>query len=268
VVGGRRRDLALFEGPRIVQELFRYHAQSPNFGSVHSVFFDESLGKEDRDSLARMAPAGTPVAISRTGLRGDAKSCQGVLALAEIPHRKDEKSAGAVGFLRSTVPLGGAAILSLLTDPSNLGALVRVAEACGVSSIVQHGGCWPLAPRAVRASAGSILRVPVFHSTESKDPLGLLAEGELGGWDVYAASPRGQGPRQVSWVDWQAAESRRTILIIGAEAEGLGPRFASHSAITHHVTAPMMGHVESLNAVTSAAILLHPRVKDQHGMIF
>ena len=91
---------------------------------------------------------------------GDADTHQGVLLIAARPSHR----------LEAIIPAEGAALLVVtvgVQDPGNLGALVRIAEAAGACGLASIEGADPCGPKAARASAGSIFRLPVARLTGS-----------------------------------------------------------------------------------------------------
>jgi TrmH family RNA methyltransferase len=132
-------------------------------------------------------------------------------------------------------------------DPGNLGALMRVAEAGGVTGIIVAGeSANPFAWKAVRGSMGSVLRLPVARSVSTDAVMQDLRKTRT---KVIAAVPRdGWDPDAVDW-------SGRIALMLGGEGPGLDPEIAA--AADERVTVPMEAPVESLNVAASAAIVIY-----------
>jgi TrmH family RNA methyltransferase len=132
-------------------------------------------------------------------------------------------------------------------DPGNLGALMRVAEAGGVTGIIVAGeSANPFAWKAVRGSMGSVLRLPVARSVSTDAVMQDLRKTRT---KVIAAVPRdGWDPDAVDW-------SGRIALMLGGEGPGLNPELAA--AADERVTVPMEAPVESLNVAASAAIVIY-----------
>jgi TrmH family RNA methyltransferase len=132
-------------------------------------------------------------------------------------------------------------------DPGNLGALMRVAEAGGVTGMIVAGDAAnPFSWKAVRGSMGSALRLPV-----ARDPSmdAVMREIKKSQTKVIAAVPRaGHDPDAVDW-------SGRIALLLGGEGQGLTA--AALEATDERVTVPMEPPVESLNVAASAAILIY-----------
>jgi|SRR5271157_1298232 len=146
---------------------------------------------------------------------------------------------------------GRALVVALdgMQDPGNAGAILRAAEAFGATGAVfLKGSVSPYNPKTLRASAGSLFRVPFLHGM---DATALLAGFQQNQVRLYAAVPAGEGkaPRSPAGCDFTA----NCALIIGNEARGVGPELR---AAALDVSIPTAG-VESLNAAVAAGILLY-----------
>jgi TrmH family RNA methyltransferase len=136
-------------------------------------------------------------------------------------------------------------ILDGLQDPGNAGAIVRSAEAFGATGMLfLKGAVSPYNPKTLRASAGSVFRVPLVHGLDPALARAALEQRRL---DVYAAAPSGQ--KKLSDVDL----TRRAAIIIGSEGHGVSETLRS-AALDLRI--PTAG-VESLNAAMAAAVILY-----------
>jgi RNA methyltransferase, TrmH family len=227
-------DLALLEGPHLVAEALAAGLPLEEILATPP-FLDSAEGRR----LARSLPA-VPLEVSPELLEDltDADSPRGILAVAHLPRSGVE-----------TLPIrSGRPYLYLdgLQDPGNLGALARVAEAAGAAGLVLSPGCaHPNHPRALRASAGSLLRLP----------LALGAEPEALDERLAPARPRWAAlvPRDGETL-YRAPLEGTLILAVGAEGPGLSPALLSR--IDLKLTIPMEPAVESLNATVAAALVL------------
>jgi TrmH family RNA methyltransferase len=130
-------------------------------------------------------------------------------------------------------------------DPGNAGAVIRVADAAGADAVVCCDGTVdPFNPKTVRASAGSVLHIPVVVAGSAADTLDTL--GRFGLVRMAAVS-RGGSP--YTGVDLTA----RLALVLGNEANGIAPEL--EGLLDARVTVPMAGGAESLNVATAAAVL-------------
>lgn len=168
----------------------------------------------------------------------DADSPHGVLAVARFPRS---------GSAALPVHMGGVYLyLDGLQDPGNLGALARVAEASGATALaLSPGTVHPNHPRALRASAGSLLRIPVAVGARIEDLDQRLAP----------ARPRWMAldPRDGVGL-WQASLDGTLVLVLGAEGPGLSSALLGRADL--RLTIPIEPPVESLNATVAAALVL------------
>jgi TrmH family RNA methyltransferase len=138
-----------------------------------------------------------------------------------------------------------AVILDGIQDPGNAGAIVRAAEAFGASGVVfLKGSVNPHNPKCLRASAGSLFRLPAVSGVAEPD---LLAGLERTGVRLFAASPRADRP--AGRADLTAA----CAIAVGAEGRGVSPDLAARA---DHIRIPTTG-VESLNAAVATGVLLY-----------
>jgi len=149
-------------------------------------------------------------------------------------------------------------VLDGLHDPGNAGTIVRAAEAFGGTGILfLKGTVSPHNPKTLRASAGSLFRVPFLHGIDSAAARAALQQDQI---ELFAAVPvrarlQEPPPGSTKSVPSLAATdlTGRCGLIIGNEAHGVSGVWRSAAA---HISIPTMG-VESLNAAVAASILLY-----------
>ncbi len=130
-------------------------------------------------------------------------------------------------------------------DPGNAGAVIRCADASGADAVICcEGTVDPFNPKTVRASAGSVLHMPVVAGGDAVEVLEILGARHLTRW---AASAHGGTP--VADVDLGAP----LALVLGNESSGLPSILGGH--VDGAITIPMVGRAESLNVSTAAAVL-------------
>lgn len=138
--------------------------------------------------------------------------------------------------LTATEPQG-LEIICPLGDPSNLGALARSAVAFGASRLIlTEESCNPFHPKAIKASAGAILKIPLSK-------VGSLADFVSGNDEVFALDMKGENVGQFKW-------PKNLRLVLGEE----GPGFSGMKGLKK-LSVPSRG-VESLNATVAASIAL------------
>ena len=153
--------------------------------------------------------------------------------VSTLPH-----PARAIGvFRRGDLPADEARPVALslwrLADPGNVGTLIRTADAFGASVELTPGCADPTGPKALRASAGAVFRVPLGAAEGTR--IGLVAHGGRPLHEVAA----GEG----------------TVFVLGAERGGLSPEAARNC--DELVTIPTPGAAESLNVAAAGAIALY-----------
>jgi 23S rRNA (guanosine2251-2'-O)-methyltransferase len=165
---------------------------------------------------------------------------QGVLAWCE-PYRY----ADALELAAGERPL--LACLDQVSDPRNLGAVIRCAEGAGASGVVvpAHGSA-RVTPAVCRASAGAVEHLPVAVVTNLARYLAEIKQADL--W--VAAAAGGSGTRF-----WDADLSGGLAFVFGAEGKGLRPLVRRTCDL--EVSIPQLGRVESLNVSVAAALLLY-----------
>ncbi len=241
----RRDASALLEGPRLVEEALRLGLP---FDSVLATpdFLDGETGRR----LARLLSP-TPLAVSPPLLRelSDVDSPQGILAVTTLARGGPDALPRAAGALY--VYAEG------IQDPGNLGALARSLEAAGGAGLaLAPTSAHPNHPRALRSSAGSLLRLPVAcRSTPA------AVDGRLRDLEPYwvALSPR--GGRSL----YEAELGGTLVLALGAEGAGLRPETLERCRLA--ITIPIAPEVESLNATVAAAVALFEIRRQRSGSI-
>jgi TrmH family RNA methyltransferase len=164
------------------------------------------------------------------------EASQGVIALVRTPAWTLDHV-----FRGRTLAL----VLDGVQDPGNAGTMVRAAEAFGASGVLfLKGTVSPWNPKTLRASAGSLFRLPCVEGVDAANGRAALAQQRL---DVYTAVPRGGRPVA------EADLKRKCALIIGSEGRGVSAEMTGAGEDIH---IPTTG-VESLNAAVAASVLLY-----------
>ena len=137
-------------------------------------------------------------------------------------------------------------VLDGVTDPRNLGAVLRVADGVGASGVViPKDKAVGVTAAAVKASAGASEHVRVARVTNLKRAVDKMKEANV--W-VYAAEAGGTDYTELDLVG-------RTALVLGSE--GRGVRRLVREACDGNVSIPMLGAVSSLNVSVAAAVLAY-----------
>jgi len=184
----------------------------------------------------------------------DTQSPQGIAALLVPP----------TWTLADAFPTATAAPLLLiaagLQDPGNLGTLIRSAEAFGASAVLTTPGTvseWN--QKALRASAGSVFRVPVVGFSVAE-----IAALKLRGLHLYAAVADDPLNRKAAPLA-EADLTQPCALLIGNEGSGLSAELLEISDT--RVTIPTPGRVESLNAAIAGSLLLYEAARQRQALL-
>lgn len=241
----RRSGIFRVEGPQAVRSLLAERADL-----ARELFLTERGAVEHPELAELAAAAGIPRSVVADEIlaamvpaeEGGMVTPQGALALAAIPGLGIEPAlAGLPAHGPWTV-----VVLEEVRDPGNVGTLVRTADAAGADLVVLTVGCAdPWAPKAARASAGSIFHLPVATGVDGDRTAALLREH---GVAVLATS----GGAEAELFD--AALPTRLAWWFGNEARGLSAERIADSDLA--VRIPLAGRAESLNVQAAATVCL------------
>jgi TrmH family RNA methyltransferase len=132
-------------------------------------------------------------------------------------------------------------------DPGNAGTIVRAAEAFGASGVLfLKGTVSPWNPKTLRASAGSLFRVPFVTGIEPPEAVSAIRLHSL---RTFAAMPFTGSEKLVHAADLTG----NCAIVVGSEGRGVSPELR---AVAEGLAIPTAG-VESLNAAVAASILLY-----------
>ncbi len=138
-------------------------------------------------------------------------------------------------------------VLDDVQDPGNVGTILRTADAAGFTgAILSTGSADPFSPKCLRATMGSIFRMPILLTGCLSATLEALKPQ---GFSILAA--------ELSQDDFFRRQGVQSCygLIIGNEGSGISP--AVSAVATHHLALPMAGGAESLNAAIAAGIMMY-----------
>lgn len=169
----------------------------------------------------------------------DTQTPQGILCVVRRPEYKLEQ------LLEGPSPL--LMILENIQDPGNLGTIVRTGEGAGITGVIMNEGAVDIFnPKTVRATMGSIFRVPFIYVESLPETMARLRQK---GIHTYAAHLEGE--RYYDGFSFCGG----TAFLIGNEGSGL-TRETAESA-EEYIKIPMEGRVESLNAAIAASLLMY-----------
>jgi len=231
----REENRFVLEGLRICKDA------ADNDISFEHIFLSESFFNKFENETVELTNKAKSVYLVKDSLfekMGDTENPQGIIAVGVIPEKCE------------TVKTSGRYVaLDDIRDPSNLGAISRTCEALGVSGIiVTVNTCDPYSPKSIRASMGTLLRMPIFITDDISS---FVKENGLRSFACVVDSDASS----ISRVDFNDGD----VVIIGNEANGISPSVKEEAF--EKITIKMKGRAESLNAAAAAAIAIYELTK-------
>ena len=254
--GREQTGLFLVEGPHLLEAALDAHV-TPSL----IVFDPEDLGRSvtGRRLLGRIEEArvgdtqvleATPAVIERAA---DTRTPQGVVAAVASSDVDAQKiRMRRRGRMRPLV-----LVLDGISDPGNLGTILRAALAADVDEVLlAPGSAQPLAPKVVRAASGATFHLPV----RAEQGWPQIAEA-LGGAPEVLQVLAAEASARKAYDTFDLTQ--RTALIIGNEAHGLSSE--AKRLVTDRLSIPMWNRVESLNAAIAASVILFEAARQRRA---
>jgi RNA methyltransferase, TrmH family len=242
------------EGVRLVEEALTSGCR------IEAVLFSDS-GERWRERLAPLVgrpETGFPVLRTTDRLFegiADTEHPQGVAALV-VPREVTLEQLAAPPTTDKAAPCAALiVVLAGVQDPGNVGTILRTAAAFGATGAVtsatgQSGTASPYAPKALRASAGAALHLPIVTGMA----LGiLLTQLKMMNINTVASCVHQEALGMMA--PWEVAWCEPIALLVGNEGAGL-PEDIVHAA-DGRIHIPMATNIESLNAGAAAAVVLY-----------
>jgi len=178
-------------------------------------------------------------------LLSESKTPQPAMAVVKMrEHTEEELLANPSGLI---------VVAHQLQDPGNLGTIIRTAEAVGAAGVaVTPNSVDPFNAKAVRASMGSILRMPVVHLGNLS---AFIEECKQKGYQTVATTLTGEKAH------FDVDLTRPTVVVLGQEGAGLPQNIMA--GIDLRVRIPMAETIDSLNVAAAAAIILYEALRQR-----
>ncbi len=227
----READVFLTEGVKMFQE-------APQ-EQIQNIYIAESF-RLDGAAAAKLQRCSYETVTDEVFAKiSDTKTPQGILCVMKRRRYSMEQ------ICQKEAPL--LLLLEDIQDPGNLGTMLRAGEGAGIDGVIMTEGTADIYnPKAVRATMGSIYRVPFIYTADLIQTIAALRQKNI---MVYAAHAHAKRPYDM--YDYRQGAA----FLIGNEGNGLCAKTAE--AADACLTIPMAGKVESLNAAISASILLY-----------
>lgn len=163
----------------------------------------------------------------------DTKTTQGIIAVCTMVQSNISAISGDTLLVCDAV-----------SDPGNLGTLIRTAECSGVSGVVLlKGTVDPYSPKVVRSAMGSLFRMPIYFSQ-----IGEVKE-KLAGYSLVTTQLDGSSDL------YETVFPQKTAVVVGNEAHGISSELSGLSDL--RVRIPMLGNAESLNAAVAGSVVMY-----------
>jgi TrmH family RNA methyltransferase len=246
---GKAPGLIFAEGLRLCEEVARAGL------AVNAVLFtDDFIRNERAAELVRTlsARAEKPAAVSRDVIEhlSDTKTPQGVVCVARRP------AADRRAFESAAQGQPLVVVLHRVNNPSNAGAMLRVAEAAGASGVVATRQTADLfSPKALRGAMGSTFRLPLWTGADFGEVLGWCADRGIQTFGTSLGATRTH-----TEVDW----TRPSAVILGSEGSGLDE--SETRAARETIRIPMRAPVESLNVAAALAVVLYEAARQRQSL--
>ena len=194
-----------------------------------------------------------PVDRRKLDMMSTTRSHQGIIALAAAREYYSLDDLLAVAAEKGEAPL--LVICDELSDPHNLGAILRTAECAGAHGvIIPKRRSVGLTATVSKASAGAVEYIKVARVTNINTAIAELKE--KGVW-IFGTAAEGSVPM------YQADLTVPAAIVIGSEGDGMSRLVRQNCDVTVHI--PMKGQINSLNASNAASILLYEAVRQRIG---
>lgn len=214
---------------------------------VHKVFLSKEAAndRELRFLLSKHNISVAPIKNQEKRMVGEDAAHQGVIASAETSKLLIDFGQFADGLEPTDATM--LVILDELTDPHNVGAIIRSAAAFGAAGVLipTHNQA-PITGAVVKASVGMVFRVPLISISNVNYAIDVLKEK---GFCAYALAM--EGSRAVG----EEAFAMPTVFVVGNEGRGIRQKTLERADVTLRI--PMHSRAESLNASVSAAVVMY-----------
>lgn len=233
----------LVEGIKIVEECIENNYPLSNIifsEGLYTIRGGESLWEKIKD-------CGQLIKVSDKLYKeiSDTENPQGVMAIARFKPNYIEE----IDHIENPFLL----LLDQVQDPGNMGTIIRTADAFGINGIIITEGCVDVYnPKVVRATMGSIFRVPTYHHSHGVEIIEKLKKKNI---SIFSTSL--EGDKFIQNVNF----NQPSLLIIGNESKGVSQYL--EVLADSLIKIPMVGEAESLNAAIASSIIMYEALRQR-----
>ena len=238
----RENGFVFVEGARIAEEVLK--SALP----VREIFYTAEFASSERGGKfldrAKDFPLNEVTEKVFASL-ADTKNSQGVVVICKKPPTGKDTVEESLRNLKTSPAL--VVLLHQINNPSNLGAILRTAEAVDATGVIlTRNSADVFSPKAIRSAMGASLRLPLWTNADYTEALQWAREKNLRSVcaDVNAAKKHTE-------IDWKIP----SLLVLGSEAHGLSAE--ERAQVDESLLIPMKNNVESLNVAVACGIVLY-----------
>jgi RNA methyltransferase, TrmH family len=240
---GKITDKIFIEGVRLAEEVLRSNL------NIEEAFINENFTETQRERELINKFFAKNINISEVSdsifqTIADTNQSQGIILTCEKP--KSSKALIENSLEQNLAELSLIIFLHEINNPSNLGAILRTAEAVDVAGvIISANSADVFSAKAVRAALGANLRLPIWEKARFDEVLAWAKERKL-----ISTAADINAEKSYTEIDWKLPR----LLIFGSEAHGLSEEL--RAKIDELTFIPMENNVESLNLAVSCGVIL------------
>jgi TrmH family RNA methyltransferase len=243
--GRRKAGRFVVEGPQAVRSAVAAGVV------VHDLFVDVGTGGSFSDVISAVEASGGRVSWTTAPVMralSETQQPQGVIAVCPLLGGRDLDASDLEAAMMQDRPI---VLLDTVSDPGNVGTIIRTADAAGAAAVVLSPDCADVHNgKVVRSTAGSLFHLPVLPAVAIDR---VVASARAHGRSIVVATGDAEVDLFAAAADRRV--DQRTVWIIGSEAHGVSE--AARTAADLAVAIPMAGRAESLNAAVAAAVALY-----------
>jgi TrmH family RNA methyltransferase len=243
---GKEARMIFIEGLRLCEEAVRSGLE------LYALIYSDEIAAKERAaaflrSVSNVVERRAAVTEQLLATISYTKTPQGIIALAARP--RSERAVLEQPSVKEPLLV----VMHRINNPVNVGAILRTAEAAGVTGVIatEHTSD-PFSPKSLRGAMGSAFRLQIWSGAGYKEALDWCAQRKIKTFCADLA-----GSKSFTEVEWRGPRA----LILGPEASGLTAEEVA--AANDAVRIPMQGDVESLNVSVAAGILLYEAARQR-----
>lgn len=250
IVQWNQKAKSRYEDGVFVAEGSKMFLEAPT-GWLKRVYISENFQKKEPEEVSRkLRYCDVEVVSDEVFLKiSNTQTPQGILCVLKQPRYSIEQ----LGLSRQEQPL--IMVLEDIQDPGNLGTIIRTSEGAGVTGVIMTKETVDIFnPKTIRATMGSVYRVPFLYVDSLRKTIGILKRNSI---RIYAAHLEGRR------VYTQVNCTQGTAFLIGNEGNGLKKETARLADEFIHI--PMEGRVESLNAAIASSLFMYEAYRQRNS---